>query len=145
VLDQVLRVQRQTDGRLERLAGLQRMMLLVQRDLAAAVPGSVQGDTVGIGLRTALDGGSISIDYQYDGSTFSRSLTEAPSARQILLPDVQALQWQYLDSTGQWYDAWPQSTQSNAPALWAVDMTLSLPHSGETLRRIVAVPQPGPP
>jgi general secretion pathway protein J len=139
VLDQILRTQTQTDGRLERLAGLQRMMHLVARDLSEATPGSVQGDITTITLAR----GGHSVTYLLEDGAMTRAVSQGPGeiSTQHLLADVIGLRWQYLDLTGNWQGASPQ----NAADVLAVAMLVSLPPGMGDLRRVVAVPREGPP
>ncbi len=133
VLDQILRTQNLTDGRLERLASLQRMMTLVARDLSEAVPGSVQGDGATITLGRA---GGITVTYALTDAQMTRAIAQnrGGATAQTLLTGVTALQWQYLGD-GTWQNTPPQ----DAADLRAVAMVVSLPPGD--LRRIVAVPR----
>jgi general secretion pathway protein J len=139
VLDQILRSQTQTDGRLERLAGLQRMMHLVARDLSEATPGSVQGDTKTI----ALAHGRNAVTYMLADGAMTRAVTQGrgETSTQHLMADVVDLRWQYLDLTGDWQGAPPQ----NPADLQAVAMVVSLPPGMGDLRRVIALPRDGAP
>lgn len=140
VLDQVLRAQAQTEARLERLGALQRMMHLVRRDLSESTAGTVQGDGSRVTLaRTAVAGG-VTVSYALDGAQLARRVVPG-DAVQVLLADVAALRWQYLDGAGAWHDGWPVANVEGPPDLRAVAMTLALAKTGEELRRVVAVPQ----
>lgn len=147
VLDQVLRAQRQTDARLERLGALQRMMHLVQRDLAESTAGTVQGDDLQLSLGRPVDTGALTISYGTDNGQMARVIVQGEGATtaQVLLPEVAALYWQYLDGAAVWHDSWPPAFGAGPPDLRAVGMTLALSPAGEELRRVVAVPQTLPP
>lgn len=138
VLDQILRTQSQTDGRLERLASLQRMMALVARDMSEAVPGSVQGDAATITVGRTADNGPVTVTYALTDGQMTRAITQrrGDTAAQLLLTDVVALQWQYLGD-GTWQDTPPQ----DAADLRAVAMVARLPPGDGDLRRVVAVPR----
>jgi general secretion pathway protein J len=141
VLDQVLRAQVQTEARLDRLASLQRMMHLVRRDLSDVRPASVQGDAGAITLQRPAETGLVQVRYGTGGTQMTRAV--GAQAPQVLVQDVAALQWQYLDAGGVWHDDWPQppAVQSGTPRLRAVAMTLTLQAGGQSLRRVVAVPR----
>lgn len=145
VLDQILRTQSQTDGRLERLARLQRMIHLVTRDMSEATPGTVQGDGATITLARRAEAGRVSVTYALADGQVTRAITRNRGATtaQTLLTGVAALRWQYLDQNGTWQDAWPGATDD--AALHAVSMTLTLPPGTGDLRRVVAVPRAGRP
>jgi general secretion pathway protein J len=145
VLDQILRTQSQTDGRLDRLASLQRMMHLVARDMSEAMPGTVQGDAATITVGRIAEVGRVTITYALTGGQMTRSVTQSrgQTVAQVLLTDVQAMQWQYLTDAGGWQGVWPDSTAD--PDLRAVGMVVSLPPGDGDLRRIVAVPRAGRP
>ena len=140
VLDQVLRAQAQTEARLERLGALQRMMHLVRRDLSESTAGSVRGDSAQMSLGRAADAGGVTISYGMEEGQMARRVAPG-DARQVLLSDVAALRWQYLDGSGGWNDGWPVANVAGPPDLRAVAMTLALTTTGEELRRVVAVPQ----
>jgi general secretion pathway protein J len=147
VLDQILRTQSQTDGRLDRLADLQRMMHLVVRDMSEATPGTVQGDAATITLARNAAEGRVTVTYVLEEGRMTRAVTQNRGAvtTQMLLADVAGLQWQYLDDNRAWLDAWPGTTNPDAADLHAVAMVVSLPPGEGDLRRIVAVPRAGKP
>jgi general secretion pathway protein J len=131
VLDQVLRTQAQTDGRLERLAELQRMMHLVTLDLSLAAPGSVRGDGTGVAV------GDVS--YALADGVLRRKLG---ATTQDLLAGAQAVDWQYLDQDRIWAGQWPPPAAAPAAELRAVALTVVL-DGDRQLRRVVAVPMGG--
>jgi general secretion pathway protein J len=131
VLDQILRTQAQTDGRLDRLADLQRMMHLVTVDLSLAAPGSVRGDGTGVAVGD--------IRYALTDGVLRRTVG---AATQDLLADAQAVDWQYLDQDRIWGPAWPPATGGAEARLRAVALTLVL-DGDRQLRRVVAVPMEG--
>ncbi|MGL5010856.1 MAG: type II secretion system protein GspJ [Paracoccaceae bacterium] len=143
VLDQVLRTQAQTEGRLERLAGLQRMMHLVTRDMSEAMPGTVVGDAGAITLGRSAEAGLVMVRYGLVDGQLTREVApgRGDAVTQALLPDVAGLRWQYLDESGAWLDSWPGADEVE---LLGVAAVIALPGAGE-LRRVVAVPRAGGP
>ncbi len=143
VLDQVLRTQRQTEARLERLGALQRAMHLVGRDLAELDAGSVAGNVATLTLSRHSAADRATIGYALTDARLARQATlpDGTAATQSLLPDVTDLRWRYLDDAGQWHDTWPVVRPPAAPELRAVEMVMVLGPAGEQLRRLVAVPR----
>jgi general secretion pathway protein J len=131
VLDQILRTQAQTEGRLERLADLQRMMHLVTLDLSLAAPGSVTGDGTGVAV------GDVS--YALAGGVLQRTVG---AATQDLLAGAAAVDWQYLDQDRIWGGRWPPPAGAPTAELRAVALTVVL-DGDRQLRRVVAVPMGG--
>jgi general secretion pathway protein J len=145
VLDQVLRAQSQTDGRLEHLASLQRLMHLVTRDLSEATPGTVQGDGSALTLGRSAGPGRVSVTYALTEGRMTRAVAQirgSPTpATQRLLAEVAALRWQYLDGAGIWQDTWPGTADLKQADLRAVVMVINLAPGTGDLRRVVAVPR----
>lgn len=141
VLDQVLRTQRLTEGRLDRLAGMQRMMHLVARDLSEATPGSLSGDAATVTLGRGADG--VTVTYALSEGRMTRAVARGrgEARAQVLLPDVASIGWQYLDGSGAWRAAWPGAEAPARADLRAVAMTVTLPRGVGDLRRVVAVPR----
>lgn len=156
MLDQVLRTQRATEGRLERLAAIQRTLFLVTNDLLLArgrsfkhVP--VQGDVPGISFwRNASDPGvgAVRLGYGLNSGALTRTVSGAngpPLASQILLTDVIYAEWQFYAPPSGWRADWPPpgSLPGQAhPNPRAVALMLTLA-DGELVRRIALLPQDG--
>jgi general secretion pathway protein J len=131
MLDQIMRTQAQTEGRLDRLAQLQRMMHLVTVDLSQAVPGSIAGD----GKELAVG----DMAYALVEGTLQRVVADRA---QDLLAGAVAVDWQYLDQEGRWTGQWPPATGAAKAELRAVALTVAL-EGDRQLRRVVAVPVRG--
>jgi general secretion pathway protein J len=131
VLDQILRTQAQTEGRLDRLADLQRMMHLVTLDFSQAAPGTVRGDGAGVAagdIRYALTDGVL-------------RRTVGPAVQDLLAGAV-AVDWQYLDQDRIWGGQWPPANAVPGAELRAVALMVVL-DGDRQLRRVVAVPMAG--
>jgi len=150
LLDQTLRTRTQTDGRLERLAALQRTLHVVTLDLSQAggQPVAFGDNALQIGrpqdgpASRAEDGG---IRYALRDGTLRRRVTGAEGERdQPLMDAVQSVAWRFLPAgSTDWQNDWPpEGTAPGNPV--AVELTLVLLPGGETLRRVVALPRDVP-
>ena len=158
VLDQVARVDRLTEGRLARLAAMQRAMRVLSVDFAQARAQGLTGQGGAVVVQRsggAAFGGPVVLRYGLEpvGSEpggLTRSLYTAKGeavVQQVLLAGIASAEWQFLDDSGDWRAEWPPA---DAPASLAppqnpraVAVTLSLAEGG-TLRRVAPVPGPLP-
>ncbi len=154
MLDQVLRTERQTEGRLEDLAAVQRAMFLISQDFDAARPASLSAeDVVQSGqlrlTRSAPEAplGQISLTYRQQDADLLRLVLLAGSAepvRQTLLDRVQTTRWRFYDRDTGWTDRWPPpgwiGTGADRPANpQAVELTVAF-STGRELRRVALLP-----
>ena len=96
VLDQVLRVQARTDGRLERLAEVQRAMHLLTLDFMQATGGSLGSSDGAVAFRRSGGPGGMAVRYGLDGADLTRSVSgSSGEARQVVLSGVDAARWQF--------------------------------------------------
>ena len=155
MLDQVLRTQRLTEGRLERLAELQRAMHLITLDFSQARGASVDFMTGPEGSVLALrrnavqaTGGSVDLQYAVQDGGFVRQVstsTTDPPMRQPLLRDVTGVEWQFYDPIAGWADVWPPISRTvlsgqAVPNPQAITITITLATDGNQLRRVVLLP-----
>ena len=155
MLDQVLRTQRQTDGRLERLAELQRAMQLITLDFSQTISASLTFQTGPEGplvawRRNATDasGGSLFLEYGLNEGTLMRvvAVTKGtPLARQPLLQKVSAVGWEFYEPDAGWADEWPPEARGVLPGQpvpnpQAIAITITLAGTGSQLRRVVLLP-----
>ena len=110
MLDQILRVQARTDGRLERLAEMQRAMHLITSDFMQAHGGSLAFADGAVTFRRGAAPTDAAVRYALDGTALTRSLArgfgEAP-ARQVLVTGVAGLAWRFYAPTTGWTTTWP--------------------------------------
>ena len=158
MLDQVLRTQRQTEGRLERLAEMQRAMYLITLDFSQArgksfeVEQSANGPVIGL-RRNAADakGGSVMLHYALQDGSLMRDVSGAsgasgpPVAHQPLLKGVAGVDWQYYAPPAGWTPEWPpvgyaQLPGQSVPNPQAIAVTITFAASGNQLRRVVLLP-----
>ncbi len=155
MLDQVLRTQRQTEGRLERLAGMQRAMHLIRLDFTHARGASLElsDDETPAELgfrRSAAQAGEapVAIIYSLADDVLIRAVSRGdgiPDARQPLLTGASAAEWQFYDRTDGWVDRWPPLARAVLPGQavpnpLAVELTVTLAPGNEVLRRVVLLP-----
>ncbi|WP_076071577.1 type II secretion system protein GspJ [Sphingomonas montana] len=154
LVENVLGVQAQTDGRLERLGDLQRAMFVVTSDLEQVSEGAITGSAAGVAFRRhaqANGGYGAPVAYTLVAGALTRTLMPVvpgePIRSQRLLDGVSAARWRYRDGAAGWRDSWPPAEverQGDWPD--AIDVTLVLtPGRGRpagTVRRIVALPVP---
>lgn len=137
LVETVISAQRRTDGRLARLATLERAVFTIDADFAQAIDGPYRfGDAVTI-RRTVKDG-QAAVGYAVLGGALVRLYNLAPHA---LVPDVDAVSWRF-HRNGRWEDMPPRRNDPLPDD--AVELTLRLAPAngapGGMLRRIVVLP-----
>jgi general secretion pathway protein J len=145
VLDQVIRVQATTEGRLEQLAGMQRALHLVTQDFIQASGGSLAFADGGVAFRRSAGEAEIAVRYGLEGATLTRIVSGTPGGRpvrQAVLTGVGAVAWRFYAPGRGWVAEWPPDrAQAPAnPAAVAVELTLAGPGLSGSLRRIAILP-----
>jgi general secretion pathway protein J len=146
-LETVLNQQAQTEANAERLAGLQKTYLVVQRDIEQAVPrairdefGDEQAPLVGTTLfqftrggwnnpldqpRSTLQRVGYSLEerqlIRYAWIVLDRAQDSKP-VRQPLADDIQSMEVRYLDDAGNWQDQWPPQQTGQNPLQTALEL-----------------------
>ena len=166
LLNSVLRTQDATDGRLGRMAEIQRAMLVVSSDLDQ-ITGSLGGGGSSLSLQKAdITGTIVNVRYELIGDTMTRTVTGAGGERvQTLLTQVSSLRWTFHRRRGDWLDSWPQPAQPALPLVGPDGLPLATgptPDEGvtavaldvaltgldgrptATLRRVASIPLMGP-
>ncbi len=141
MLDQVLRTQSRTEGRLEALGDLQRAMYLVGLDASMAQGRSLVASDGGVGF---MRSGGVGLRYALTGDVLRRAVTDAQGrvlADQPLIKAVQAVQWRYLNGQD-WLDAWPPAATVPGfglpPNPRALELVVTL--AGGQVRRVFPLP-----
>lgn len=141
----VLDADRHTAGRLDRLAGLERAMAVVTRDLTEIADAPLTGSASGVAFARHGVGGMAGLAYRLTKTRLERVASGRP---QLLLDQVTTARWQFYAAPSGWQDHWP-STPAQArgwPAAVAVDLDLGGPPPNGHLRRVVDLPvRPLPP
>jgi general secretion pathway protein J len=146
ILDTVLRTNDRTEGRLERLAEIDRALLILRRDLAQldAAPVTLTDDTLSfqragadrpVGIRFALD----------QNGTLTRNLadTTGEPVAQTLLTEVSTADWRLMDGARRWQDNWPPGDDPAVPIAAELTLTLRLPMVSDpvSVTRLIALPE----
>ena len=150
MLDLVARSERLTEGRLQRLGQMQRAMYLINLDFHLAEDRSLITDGSGVSLRRAAPyaaGGEVTLSYALTDAGLSRRMMDGKGnilADQSLLPNVTALDWQFLAAGPDWSATWPPQgeaalagTRPENPRAVALTLTLA---DGKALRRLAVLP-----
>jgi general secretion pathway protein J len=161
LLNSVLRTQGATETRLDRMAEIQRAMLVVTSDLDQ-VTGSIAGGGGGLSIRKFdVAGNIVAVRYELAGDRVNRVVSGPAGERvQTLLTGVADARWSFHQRRGTWLDTWPQPAPPAAPpgaptpnpptrlladeGLTAVALDLTLNgvdgRPGATVRRLVSIP-----
>ncbi len=168
LLNSVLRTQDATDGRLGRMAEIQRAMLVVSSDLDQ-ITGALGGGAASLSLQKADIGGNVvTIRYDLNGDAMTRTVTGPGGERvQTLLTEVSSVRWTFHRRRGDWLDSWPRPqeppplptpgpdglplptapTPDEGVTAVALDLTLTGVDGQPTatLRRVASIPLMNPP
>lgn len=142
MLDTILRVDRRTEGNLDRFADLDRAFLVVGRDIIGADAARLRLDEAGLALATRTRDGRAQVLYRVEDGAFLRR-TGAAAVDQTLLRDVSEARWRVLDGARRWHEAWPpEEAGSVAPASGGLELRLEMsgPQGGVVRRVFRATP-----
>ncbi len=144
LVDSVIGVDGRTEARLDRVADMQRAMVVISSDFDQIAPGPLAGDAAGVRFARAapgFGGPPVAVAYRVAGGRLLRVVGGRP---QLVLGDVQAARWQYFD--GGWLPGWPPAPDRATAWPRAVSVELQLGGTaGGTLRRVVTLPVPARP
>lgn len=141
VLREILHVQAATEGRLDRLARIERTSYVLTRDFLQTAGGSLVAGGEGVAFRRSGAEGDLAVRYLLEGSSFVREVSGGPGlgvVRQALLPGVLGVDWRFYDPRGGWRSDWPPPPEP-APLLEPAP----LPEPGP-LPESAPEPTPGP-
>ena len=154
ILDQILRTQRLTEGRLAEIATLQRSMHMIRLDFEHASNTSLifNNDTTAPTLQLRRSSASSNasealIIYSLDNGTLNRIINSDgdQTTPQPLLEAVSSIRWRFFSHNTGWIPEWPSQDGSLAmqqkisnPA--AIELTVTLEPGNETFRRVVLLP-----
>ncbi|WP_082467305.1 type II secretion system protein GspJ [Sphingomonas sp. Leaf25] len=144
LVDSVIGVDGRTEARLDRVADLQRAMVVISSDLDQIAPGPLAGDAAGVRFARAapgFGGPAVPVAYRVVGGRLERIVGGRP---QQVLDQVTGARWRYFD--GGWLPAWPPAPDRSGEWPRAVVVELQLGGTGGgVLRRIVTLPVPAQP
>ena len=144
MVDGLLGIQARTDGRLERLADVQRTLFVLTADLDQVGSGPIAGggaDLSFVRSAPALGGVMVSVRYAFTDGVVRREIAGSP---QRLLAGVTGLRWRFYEPDLGWVERWPPdpARAADRPAAVAAELVLPPGFAGATgsLRRVVALP-----
>ncbi len=148
LVDALMGIQSRTEGRLDRLAEIQRAMFVIDNDLSQLSVGPLTGDAATLSFTrplAAAGGVPVQVHYQLAAGTLLRSArgNGVPQGAQRVMQGVASLRWSYLAPGGGWTDHWPASPDEakSWPLAVAADMVLAPGGSVQgRVRRVVALP-----
>lgn len=133
VLNTVARTGERTDGRLERLAEIDRAFLVIRRDLAQIEPSDTRLADDTLRFQRLHTDGSQKVIYRLDDTTLIReiSLDAASPVAQQMLAGVASMEWRLMDSSHQLTDTWPVEGAQQHPR--AAELMLDVWREGRDL------------
>lgn len=145
-LDQVLRSQRGTEGRLERLSERQRALHVILTDFEMAESRSLQATDVTVSLARTSRDRSLNLRYHLKDGVLHREIADGEGtalADQAILTNVEGMAWRFLTPEGVWSDVWPNDpaqTVTTPRNPRAVELVISLQDQAGSLRRVAPLP-----
>jgi general secretion pathway protein J len=139
MLNTVARTGERTDGRLDRLAAIDRAFLVITRDLAQLTPANVTLAADRLAFQRAGMEGPINMALLLRDDTLSRriDLPDADPVLQQILPEVTGLEWRMMDRAKQWHAVWPPVGGAAAVRPFAAELTLDIRRDGmETAQKV---------
>ena len=127
VLNTVARTGERTEGRLERLADIDRAFLVIRRDLAQTV-GEVTLSEDTLAFRRAQAQATVKINYVQQDATLVRQV-DVPLGQPIgqsILTDISGAQWRLLDGARNWHSVWPPVGSQTPGRPLAAELTLGV-------------------
>ncbi|WP_066800580.1 type II secretion system protein GspJ [Sphingomonas soli] len=141
LVDGIIKVQNRTEGRSDRLADLQRAMIVISTDLDQIAPGTMSGAGQDLSFSRAapaVGGVAVPVRYSIANGNLVRQIGPQP---QEVLTGIATLRWRFWD--GVWVNTWPvdDKTRERWPRAVEVEMAVAGPGGAPgTLRRVVTLP-----
>ncbi|MFA8386242.1 MAG: type II secretion system protein GspJ [Pelagibaca sp.] len=146
VLDTVATTGERTEGRLERLAEIDRAFLVIRRDLAQITGMDTRLNTDGLAFQRLDSDSAVGVTYKFENSVLTRGIeqTDPSSTDQHLLNDVSDMRWRLLDQSQSWTSLWPPEGTSDPRRPLAAELTLDVNREGferpQRITRIFTLP-----
>lgn len=137
-IEAILQVRDRTDGRLERIAQLDRALMVFARDFTAADPKGVRLQEGALSIRDAT--GDHLRSYRAQENVLRRETgtpQEPVKLAQDLFAPVQDVSFRVLAMDRTWHDIWPSEDQPDQAR--AVEMSIQI-GAARQVRRLVALP-----
>ena len=147
VLNTMARTSEASEGRLERLAEIDRALLVIRRDLLQLLPQPVTLTEDGLRHNRALgDSDAIGVAYRLEAGTLVRRVERATQdpVDQSLLEGVVSARWRLLDGARAWHGDWPPAGQEAGVPPFAAELALEVTQprvaDPQVLTRLVVLP-----
>jgi general secretion pathway protein J len=146
VLNTVARTGERTDGRLDRLAELDRAFLIVSSDLEQVTPAGITMEGGELAFERSGSEQDIDMALLLDEATLTRriDLAGGTSVDQHLLGGVTALEWRLMDRARRWHETWPPPGVETPGRPFAAELTLSVMRAEtappQSLTRLILLP-----
>ncbi len=139
VLNTVARTGERTEGRLERLADIDRAFLILRRDLLQMRGAAVTLDAGILRFVREAEEGPVALAYLQEDETLQRRIerTTSDDIDQPLLPDVTMTDWQLMDRAGRWHRLWPPGATAEPSRPTAAELTLDIRTSPDARPRTI--------
>lgn len=139
ILNTVARTGERTEGRLERLAEIDRAFLIIRRDLAQIAPSEITLDGDVLVFRRANADGQVALAFRIEDTTLTRHVGDTGSGPvdQHLLSQTTAAQWRLLDGSQDWHTLWPPADGSTTGRPLAAELTLKLRRNDADMPEVV--------
>ena len=144
MVDGVLGIQARTEGRLDRIADLQRALHVVAGDLEQLSEGPISGEGASLAFSrhaASAQGLTVPVRYGLVGQVMRRA-TGSDGASQDVLPSVSSLRWRFYSADRGWLNRWPPSPQQAGdwPAAIALEAEIAEATPRGFVRRVVPLP-----
>ncbi|MCX7560521.1 prepilin-type N-terminal cleavage/methylation domain-containing protein [Sulfitobacter sp. F26204] len=128
VLNTVARTGERTDGRLDRLAELDRAFLVISRDLEQVTMAEMALDAGMLAFHRTGSERDIEIVFLFDQSALVRRIESRVGGivDQLLLTGVAGLQWRLMDRSKRWHESWPPAGTETPGRPYAAELTLDV-------------------
>jgi len=134
LVDSLVSVQRRTDGRLERVAELDRALFLIDADFTQSIETPRRVGNL-VGFRRHVPEGGMLVGYGLLGDSLLRAADGPPRP---LISGVASADWQFHRSTG-WSVEAARDRDADPPDAVALTLTLA-GQPGGTVRRVMLLP-----
>lgn len=146
VLNTVARTGERTEGRLERLAEIDRTFLIIRRDLAQIMSPTVNLDAQNLAFQRMYEDKSLKLAYHFKNTVLVRQIdvSAAQPVQQQLLTGISSAEWRLMDRGRQWHTVWPPTNQESKSAPIAAELTLNISRpdipTPQSVTRLIVLP-----
>lgn len=139
ILNTVARTGEMTEGRLERLAEIDRAFLIIRRDLAQIAPSEITLDGDVLAFQRLSADSRVALTFRVEDTTLTRRVGNADTGPvdQKLLPRTTSAQWRLLDGSQDWHTLWPPTDDGATGRPQAVELTLELRRADADVPEVV--------